>query len=167
MLIVYFAIFVCILITMLLLLKAGLNWFVALSLTFFALMISGEERINFAFARENYYFFLLGFNYLVILSTYFYRVPEEPTYILGTPVKQFRNRPLFASGALVLFGFAYPPLFYNLLSWRTLGPEAWALILLSFYMGVVGILLFRQAQRVRKLRLELQELNERNTRLEP
>lgn len=154
MLILLISIATCVITTALLVANADAKWFTTLAGVFFVITALGGERTNITFAHEHEYFFSLSLNYFIFLAAYFFLEPKEPTYILGTPKKKIPNRPLFASAALIAFGFGLPFLY---LGQAVLEPTNWALILLSVYMGIVGIFLFRRAWRVRKLRLELQK----------
>ena len=161
MLILSIAIFICALVSVMLLFKVKPAWFTALALFFFAFFILGEERLNFAFAYENRDFFQFGFSLFILLGVYFIEEPEKPIEILGTPAKRFPNRPIYASTWLVIFGFGLPLLFYGVWARRPLEPQDWAFMTLSFYMGVVGAILLKRAWRARRLRLELQNSSER------
>ncbi len=151
------ALSLCTLATFMLLFKVGAKWFAAVSFAGFAFTLLGGERISFTFAHEYDDFFRFTFYYFMYLSIYFTKVPKEPVYVSGVLAKRFPNRPLFISAALIIFGFGAPIYLYGVANWRQFSIENWALIVLSFYMGVVGIILFKRAWRVRRLRLELQK----------
>ena len=149
------AVSLCLLATFMLWLKVDARWFAAISFLSLAFNLSGGERIDFAFARENSVFFTLTFNLFLFLYLYFAKRPKN-VEILGKPAKQFPNYPLYISAGMVLFGFGSPLYLFSASGWTRLTLNDWGLFVLFFYMGVVGIFLFRRAWRLRKLRLELQ-----------
>lgn len=149
------AVSLCTLATLMLLFKVKAKWFAVVGFLNFAFMLLGGERINLTFAHENQTFLFVTFNFFNVLYLYFAK-PKKNLEFLGQPVKPFLNSPFYISTCAILGGFGLPLLFY-LPDWRVLEPGDWASALLSFYMGAVGIFLFKRAWRVRTLRLELQQ----------